>query len=74
MRNAEHSETPIAIQATVQRAAIEHTEGFVLVALPSKSFESAIRIEVRRKDRSVVIEWLAGAARECAQILRELVK
>jgi hypothetical protein len=53
---------------------IENTESFVPMTLPSSSPESTIRIEVRRKGRSVSIEWPASAARECAQLLRELTR
>jgi hypothetical protein len=54
--------------------AIENTDSFVPVNLPPISTESTIRIEVRRKGRSVSIEWPASAARECAQLLRELTR
>lgn len=36
--------------------------------------ERAIRIEIRRKGRSVSIVWPACAARECALLLKELIK
>jgi hypothetical protein len=74
VRKAERSGRPIAIRDTAPSVAIEGTESFVPVALPSNPTMSAIRIEVRRKDRSVSIEWPASAARECALLLRELTK
>jgi transposase-like protein len=74
VRKAERSGRPIAIRATAPSAAIEGSESFVPVALASNPTMSAIRIEVRRKDRSVSIEWPASAARECALLLRELTK
>jgi transposase len=73
VRRAERSGRPIAIRATEPSAAIE-AERFVPVALAANPTTSAIRIEVRRKDRSVSIEWPASAARECALLVRELVK
>jgi transposase-like protein len=74
VRKAERSGRPIAICATAPSVTIERSEEFMPVALPSHPAESAIRIEVRRKGRSISIEWPASAARECAQLLRELVK
>lgn len=74
VRLAERSGRPIAIRATAPSVALESAEGFMPVALPSPTTKSAIRIEVRRKGRSVSIEWPASAARECALLLRELVK
>ena len=54
--------------------AIEGSESFVPVALSSNPAEGTIRIEVRRKGRSISIEWPALAAHECALLLRELMK
>jgi transposase-like protein len=64
VRQAERSGVPIAIRSTAPSVAIESTESFVLVTLPSSPTESTIRIEVRRKGRSVSIDWPASAARE----------
>jgi hypothetical protein len=44
------------------------------VSLPTSAAASQIRVEVRSKARSVSIEWPVSAARECALLLRELVK
>ena len=74
VRKAERSGRPIAIHATAPSIAIESGEGFVPVSLPSNSTEGPIRIEVRRKGRSISIEWPASAAHECALLLRELVR
>jgi hypothetical protein len=54
--------------------AIESAESFVPVALPSSPTESVIRVELRRKGRSMSMQWPASAARECALLLRELMK
>jgi transposase len=75
VRAPERINAPIAIRPTVPSAAPETGEGFVPLALSlNASTVSAIRIELRRKDRSVNIEWPASAARECAVLLRELMK
>ena len=44
------------------------------VALPSSPTDGTIRIVVRRKGRTVSIEWPASAAHECALLLRELMR
>ena len=74
VKQAERSGRPIAIRATAPSMAIESGEGFVPVSLPSNPAEGSIRIEVRRRGRSISIEWPASAAHECALLLRELVK
>jgi hypothetical protein len=50
------------------------SDGFMPVSLPPSPAESTIRIEVRRKGRSISIEWPASAAHECGLLLRELMK
>jgi transposase-like protein len=74
VRKAERSGRPIAIRPTVPDRSVESAEGFVPVALPASPTDSAIRIVVRRKGRTVSIEWPACAAQECALLLRELVR
>jgi len=74
VRRAERSGNPIAIQPTVPSVAMQSTESFVPVALPQMSIESMIQVELRRKGRSVSLKWPASAARECALLLRELMK
>jgi len=74
VKQAERSGRPIAIRTTAPGVAIEGSESFVPVALPSNPIEGTIRIEVRRKGRSISIEWPASAAHECALLLRELMK
>ena len=70
---AERSRTPIAIQPTMLGAS-EPAESFIPVPLPAPSTDERIRIEVRRKGRSISIEWPASAARECALLLKEIMK
>jgi transposase-like protein len=66
---------PIAIRPTVSEVSVENAEAFVPVRLSSSSSsDGAIRIELRRKGHSVSIAWPASAARECAMLLRELMK
>jgi len=74
VRKAERSGRPIAIRPTVPEVALENAEGFVPVALPSRPTDGTIRIVVRRKGRTVSIEWPASAAHDCALLLRELVR
>jgi transposase len=66
---------PIAIRPTVPEVSVENAGAFVPVPLSSSSpTDGAIRIELRRKGHSVSIAWPASAARECALLLRELMK
>jgi transposase len=65
---------PIAIQRTVPVMATESRDGFIPVPMPANPTEGRIRVEVRHKSRSVSIEWPASAARECALLLKELIK
>jgi transposase-like protein len=74
VKQAERSGRPIAIQGTAPSVAIESGDSFVPVALPSSPVESGIRVELRRKGRSMSLQWPASAARECALLLRELMK
>ena len=70
---AERSKAPISIRGTAPSVAIESTESFVPVALPSNPIDIVIRIEVRRRGGRVSVQWPASAARECALLLRELI-
>jgi len=74
VREAERNNAPIAIRPTAPHVAIESADSFVPLALPSSSIESVIRVEMRRKGRSMSLQWPASAARECALLLRELMK
>ncbi len=72
VRAAERRNAPIAIRPTMPEFA--SAEGFVPVTLPTSPTDGIIRIEVRRKGRSISIEWPACAAHECALLLRELAR
>jgi transposase-like protein len=74
VRQAERSKAPIAIRATAPSVATERSDSFVPVALPLGPTESVIRVELRRKGRTMSLQWPASAARECALLLRELMK
>ena len=74
VKQAERSGRPIAIRTTEPSVTMRGSEAFIPVSLPASPTESAIRVEVRRKGRSISIEWPASAARECALLLRELMR
>jgi transposase len=74
VRQAERGRAPIAIQRTVPVMASEGADSFVPVPISANPAESPIRVEVRRKGRRVSIEWPASAARECALLLKELMR
>ena len=74
VQDAERRRTPIAIRPTAPSVAMESAESFLPVALAASPTESLIRIEIRRRGRTVSMQWPATAARECAQLLRELVR
>jgi hypothetical protein len=74
VREAERNNAPIAIRPTAPQVAIDNADSFVPVAFPSSPMESFIRVEMRRKGRSLNLQWPASAARECALLLRELMK
>jgi transposase-like protein len=73
VRKAERGGAPIAIQRTMPDVIEGAPEGFVPVPLQGP-IDARIRIEVRRKSRRVSIEWPASAARDCAVLLKELMK
>ena len=64
VRQAERNKAPIAIRPTAPSVAIESSESFVPVALPANRTESAIRVELRCKGRTMSLQWPASAARE----------
>lgn len=72
--DAEGRGRPITIRPTVPIMTPENPEGFVAVPMAANAVERPIRVEIRRKGRCVSIEWPASAARECALLLKELMK
>ena len=73
VKEAERSGIPIAIQATAPSLAIGECRDFCAGGVALNS-EAAIRIKVRRRGGTVIIEWPASAAHECALLLRELMR
>jgi hypothetical protein len=71
---AEGSRAPIAIQRTAPATAMESPDSFVPVSMPALPTEGTIRIKIRRRGSIVGIEWPASAARECALLLKELMR
>ena len=61
-------------RSTPSSDALEGTRSFVPIALASSATESVIRIEVRRGSSTVKVQWPVTAARECALLVRELVR
>ena len=74
VREAEHGGKPIAIRNTLPSEALDGSQRFVPVPLPTNQAQGSIRIEVQRRGGTVSIEWPASAAHECAVLLRELMK
>jgi transposase len=64
----------LAAQAPLSSDALESARSFVPIALASSATESVIRIEVRGGSSTVKVQWPVTAARECALLLRELVR
>jgi transposase len=64
----------VPTRSTAPSAAAENPGGFVPVALSSSATEATIRIELRRGASTVSVQWPASAARECALLLRELMR
>jgi hypothetical protein len=74
VKEAERSGIPIAIRGSASSLSIEGGQNFVPVPLPSNAADAAIRIKVRRRGGTVIVEWPASAAHECALLLRELMR
>ena len=71
---AERGALLVPTRSMAPSAAAENPGGFLPVALSSSATEAAIRIEVRRGASTVSVQWPASAARECALLLRELMR
>lgn len=75
IRLAERAKTVIAIQPLRANSGGRPEETFVPVELPTAGATSGvIRIDIRRKDRRVSIEWPASAAQACAVVLQGILK
>jgi transposase len=67
VHEAERGDAPIAIRSA-------EPSGFVPVSLSSSSAESQIQIELRDGAKRLSLRWPASQARECALLLRALMK
>ena len=65
---------PVPVPSTTPSDALESAKGFVPIALTSSATEGVIRLELRRGSSIVSVQWPVTAARECALLLRELVR
>lgn len=67
---------PVAVSAASEQSiSSESGSRFLPVAISGAAPSAAmIRIEVRRGSSTVSVEWPVSAARECAVVLRELVR
>ena len=71
---AERGTLLVPTRSTAPSASDESISSFVPVALSSTATEAVIRIELRRGSSTVSVQWPASAARECALLLRELMR
>ena len=74
VQEAERGDAPIAIRSTGPSTIPEGADGFVPVSLSSRPIESTIQIELRSGAKRVSLRWPASQARECALMLRALMK
>jgi transposase-like protein len=74
VQEAESGKAPIAIRSSGSSTVPEGAAGFVPVPLPSSPTESMIQIELRKGAKRVSLRWPASQARECALLLRALMK
>ena len=74
VKAAERSGIPIAIRTRRSSLAVEGSQNFVPVSLPSNPAEGVIRIKVRRRGGTVMRRVAGSAAHECALLLRELMR
>ena len=64
----------LSVRSTAPNEALESAGSFLPIPLTSRATESVIRIEVRRGSSTVKVQWPVTAERECALLLRELVR
>jgi transposase len=62
------------VPASSSSSLAENSGGFVPVPLSSAMTEAVIRLELRCGTGTVSVQWPASAARECAALLRELMR
>lgn len=74
VQEAERGDAPIAIRSAEPRAVSTEAAGFVPVPISSSSAGSEIQIELRDGAKRLSLRWPASQARECALMLRALMK
>ena len=74
VHEAERGDAPIAIRSSRSDTVTEGADGFVPVSLSSSPTESMIKIELRSGAKRLSLRWPASQARECALLLRALMK
>ena len=74
VNEAERGEAPIAIRPGKPSQVPDLADGFVPVSLPSGSTESVIKMELRSRSKRLSLQWPASQARECALLLRTLMR
>jgi len=74
VQEAEGGNAPIAIRSSRSNTVPEGADGFVPVSLASSPTESMIQIELRNGAKRLSFRWPASQARECAVLLRALMK
>jgi len=74
VHEAERGDAPIAIRSAEPSGAAAEASGFVPVSLSSSPAESQIQIELRDGAKRLSLRWPASQARECALLLRALMK
>lgn len=75
VQEAERGDAPIAFR-TADSVVAPETGRFLPVSLPTNSSpaESRIQIELRRGEMRLSLQWPTSHARECASLLRALMK
>jgi transposase len=74
VHEAERGNAPIAIRPSRSNTVTEGADSFVPVSLSTSPTESMIQIELRSGAKRVSLRWPASQARECALLLRTLMK
>jgi transposase len=74
VQEAERGDAPIAIRSSRANTVPEGAEGFVPVSLSASPSESMIQIDLRNGAKRLSLRWPASQARECALLLRGLMK
>lgn len=74
VHSAERGDAPIAIRPAAPTQPSGNTDGFVPISRPTGSADGPIQIELRSGAKRLTLQWPASFARECALLLRALMK